>query len=127
MDLEKNPDPSVQTNLAADIPDSAPGLQAIRVREILDSDKFKELVKKRLKVSLSLTALMLIVYFGFILTIAFYKELLAIKIGEHITLGLPVGIGIIVFAWLLTGIYTRWANRDYDKSVRQLRNEILEN
>jgi len=102
------------------------GLQASRVKEILESEKFKNLVKKRLTVSLSLTAIMLIVYFGFMLTIAFYKELLALKIGEHITIGLPVGIGVIVFAWLLTGIYTRWANNKYDKAVRELRNEILE-
>lgn len=102
------------------------GIQATRVSEILNSEKFKDLVKKRLKVSLSLTAVMLVVYFGFMLTIAFYKELLAIKIGEHITIGLPIGIGIIVFAWLLTGFYTRWANNKYDKAVRELRNEILE-
>lgn len=102
------------------------GIEINRVKEILDSEKFRNLVTKRLKVSLSLTALMLLVYFGFILTIAFYKELLAIKIGAHLTLGLPVGIGIIVFAWLLTGFYTRWANNKYDKSVRELRNEILE-
>lgn len=102
------------------------GIKADRVKEILDSEKFKDLVKKRLSVSLSLTVIMLIVYFGFMLTIAFYKDLLALKIGEHITIGLPIGIGIIVFAWLLTGIYTRWANNKYDKSVRELRNEILE-
>lgn len=102
------------------------GIQASRVKEILESEKFINLVKKRLTVSLSLTAIMLIVYFGFMLTIAFYKELLALKIGEHITIGLPVGIGVIVFAWLLTGIYTRWANNKYDKAVRELRNEILE-
>lgn len=102
------------------------GIQPKRVKEILESPKFQDLVKKRLKVSLSLTALMLIVYFGFILTIAFNKELLAVKIGEHITVGLPIGISIIVFAWLITGLYTRWANKDYDKSVRELRNEILE-
>lgn len=102
------------------------GIEANRVKDILESEKFRNLVKKRLKVSLSLTAIMLLVYFGFILIIAFYKELLAIKIGEHITLGLPIGVGIIVFAWLLTGLYTRWANSKYDKSVRELRNEILE-
>lgn len=102
------------------------GIQASRVSEILESEKFKILVKKRLTVSLSLTAIMLLVYFGFMLTIAFYKDLLAIKIGEHITLGLPIGIGVIVFAWLLTGFYTRWANNKYDKAVRELRNEILE-
>jgi uncharacterized membrane protein (DUF485 family) len=102
------------------------GIQASRVKEILDSKKFKDIVKKRLRVSLSLTALMLFVYFGFMLTIAFYKELLAVKIGEHITIGLPIGLGVIVFAWLLTGFYTRWANNKYDKAVRELRNEILE-
>lgn len=97
-----------------------------RVKEILNSEKFKNLVRKRLKVSITLTIIMLVVYFGFILTIAFYKELLAYKIGDFITIGLPIGIGIIIFAWILTGIYTRWANKDYDKSVRELRNEILE-
>lgn len=97
-----------------------------KVQEIVNSDKFKKLVKKRLSVSLTLTAAMLVVYFGFILTIAFNKELLAVKIGEHITIGLPIGIGLIVFAWLLTGVYTRWANQSYDKSVRELRNQVLE-
>ncbi len=98
-----------------------------RVHQILTSEKFKNLVRKRLTVSIALTIIMLSVYFGFMLLLAFYKEFLSIKIGEHITLGLPIGIGIIVFAWLLTGIYTRWANSKYDKSVRELRNEILEN
>ena len=95
------------------------------VRNILESESFKSLVKKRLSVSLILTFVMLAVYFGFILTIAFNKELLAAKIGDVFTVGLPVGIGIIVFAWLLTGVYTRWANHSYDKRVRDLRNQIL--
>lgn len=97
-----------------------------RVREIIDSEKFRKLVKQRLKFSITLTIIILLVYFGFILLIAFFKEFLSIKIGEHLTLGLPIGIGIIIFAWLLTGYYTRWANKDYDKAVRELRNEILQ-
>ncbi len=96
------------------------------VRKILESEKFKMLVMKRVSVSLTLTVIMLIVYFGFILSIAFYKEFLAQKIGDYITIGLPIGIGIIIFAWLLTGIYIYWANNKYDKSVRELRNQILE-
>jgi uncharacterized membrane protein (DUF485 family) len=100
-------------------------IKSERVQEIVNSEKFKELVKKRLRVSLTLTAVILFVYFGFILTIAFYKEILAAKIGEHLTIGLPIGIGIIVFAWLLTGVYTRWANNSYDKSVRELRDQVL--
>lgn len=94
------------------------------VRRILESEKFQALVRKRVRVSLTLTIIMLTVYFGFILVIAFDKQLLATKIGEHITLGLPIGIGIIIFAWLLTGVYTRWANSSYDVSVRELKQQI---
>ncbi len=96
-----------------------------KLKQIIDSDKFKELVRKRMIVSVSLTIIMLFVYFGFILVIAFNKELLSSKIGEHLTIGLPIGIGIIIFAWLLTGLYIRWANNKYDKSVRDLRNQIM--
>jgi uncharacterized membrane protein (DUF485 family) len=103
------------------------GIKAERVKEILESEKFKTLVKKRITVSLTLTVIMLIVYFGFILTIAFNKEILSTKIGEHLTIGLPIGIGIIIFAWVLTGIYINWANKKYDKAVRELRNEVLGN
>lgn len=96
------------------------------VRKILESDKFKALVRKRVSVSITFTVIMLVVYFGFTLTIAFNKEALAAKIGEHMTIGLPIGIGIIIFAWLLTGAYTRWANSSYDKSVRELRKQIAD-
>lgn len=102
------------------------GINEARVQEIVNSKSFKELVRKRLNFSLTLTIVMLVVYFGFILVVAFYKELLAVKIGEHITLGLPIGIGVILFAWILTGIYIRWANKTYDKSVRELRNQVLQ-
>lgn len=102
------------------------GINEERVQEIVNSESFKNLVSKRLNFSLTLTIIMLVVYFGFILIIAFYKELLAVKIGEHLTLGLPIGVGIILFAWLLTGVYIRWANKTYDKSVRELRNQVLQ-
>ncbi|MBR9977152.1 MAG: DUF485 domain-containing protein [Bacteroidetes bacterium] len=96
------------------------------VRGILESEEFLSLVRKRVSVSLTLTIIMLVVYFGFILTIAFNKEFLAMKIGEHMTIGLPIGIGVIVFAWLLTGVYTRWANSSYDRSVREMRKKITD-
>lgn len=95
------------------------------VRKILNSDEFRKLVRKRVSVSISLTILMLIVYIGFILLIAFNKEFLATKIGEHLTIGLPIGIGVIIFAWLLTGIYIHWANSSYDQKVRELKNQLM--
>lgn len=100
-------------------------IKSIDVKEIINSEKFKKLVRMRNVVSISLTIIMLTVYFGFILLIAFNKEFLASKIGEHVTIGLPIGIGVIVFAWLLTGVYIRWANKNYDSTVNELRNQIL--
>lgn len=94
------------------------------VSKILNSKEFHQLVKKRRSVSILFTGLMLSVYFGFILLIAFNKPFLSTNIGEHITLGLPLGIGIIVFAWLLTGLYIYWANNKYDKSVLDIKNQI---
>lgn len=101
-------------------------IQKDSATEIVNSPEFKMLVQRRMTFSLTLTVLMLTVYFGFILIIAFNKELLAMKVGTHLTLGIPAGIGIILFAWLLTGVYTRWANKKYDSAVRELRNRLLQ-
>ncbi len=100
-------------------------LRQEQVHSIVTSEKFQKLVKMRATVSFSLTLLMLIIYFGFILLVAFNKEFLAGKIGEYITIGLPIGIGVIVFAWLLTGVYIWWANNKYDRLVKEFRNQIL--
>jgi uncharacterized membrane protein (DUF485 family) len=86
----------------------------------LDEDAFRRLVRAKWTISLVLTALILIIYFGFILVLAFAKDVLTAKIGTHLTLGLPVGLGVILSACVLTGIYVYWANRTYDASVRDI-------
>lgn len=101
-------------------------LQAHEIRAILALPEFQILIKTQRTVSLTLTALMLLLYFGFILLIAWRKDLLAIKLGEHLTLGLPLGLGLILVTCLLTGIYVNWANHRYDASVRALRTKVLE-
>lgn len=92
--------------------------------KIQETEEFKKFVTRKWTVSLSLAAIMLLAYFGFILTVAFRKELLATPLGKGLTLGLPVGLGIIVLAWLLTGIYVRWANKNYDQKAEELRKKI---
>ena len=65
---------------------------------------------------------MLVVYFGYVALIAFDKPLLARPIGGGVTsLGIPVGVGVILLAILLTGIYVRRANRENDPIVKALR------
>jgi uncharacterized membrane protein (DUF485 family) len=93
--------------------------------DILISEDFKKLVSRRWIFSITLTFLMLAVYFGFILTVAYHKELLVTKISKGLTLGIPLGIGIILFAWILTGIYVSWANKIYDRHVKELKDKII--
>lgn len=87
----------------------------------IDTRQFSALVRNRWTVSLSLTAVMLAVYYGFILTLAFRAELFAMPVGGHMTLGIPIGIGVIVASWLLTGIYVGWANTRHDQAVDNLK------
>ncbi|WP_291320140.1 DUF485 domain-containing protein [Desulfonatronospira sp.] len=86
----------------------------------MDKEKFRRLVVNRWKVSLTLTAIMMLAYFGFILILAYAPHLLSMKIGEHMTLGIPVGIFVIVLAFILTGIYVFWSNSYYDKAVEEV-------
>ncbi|MGV3585956.1 MAG: DUF485 domain-containing protein [Adhaeribacter sp.] len=92
---------------------------------IIESPEFKKLVSKRWSVSLVLTLIMLAVYIGFLLVVAFSKESLAAKISPNLTWAIPIGLGIILFAWILTGIYVFWANNNYDEAVQELKNKVL--
>jgi len=94
------------------------------VHEILEDEEFKSLAKKKNTISLILTVLELFIYFGFISLIAFNKAFLASKFSGAITLGIPIGIGVIVLSWILTGIYVNWANKKYDPMVENVKNKI---
>jgi uncharacterized membrane protein (DUF485 family) len=92
--------------------------------QVLGSPEFRALVSRRRAVAVVLTVAMLVVYFGFILLLAFSRESLATPLGEHLTLGIPVGLGVILIAWLLTGIYVAWANGRYDAAVEALKGRL---
>ncbi|MFP3514903.1 DUF485 domain-containing protein [Pseudomonas sp. SIMBA_077] len=90
---------------------------------IQNSPRFKELVKKRERFAWILSAIMLGLYAGFILLIAYGSHIMGAKLyaGSAITWGIPIGIGLILSAFLLTAIYIRRANGEFD----DLNNAIL--
>ncbi|MCB1914836.1 MAG: DUF485 domain-containing protein [Rhodocyclaceae bacterium] len=95
------------------------------VRRMKENPRYQELVSKRSRFGWILTAVMMLVYYGYIMIIAFDKELLAIKLGDGVmTLGIPVGIGIIIFTVILTGIYVRRANGEFDEMTEELVKEV---
>ena len=91
------------------------------VDKILRDPKYQELQAKRNRLAIILTILMLVVYYGYISLIAFDKEFLAQPIGSGVTtLGIPIGFGVIVFTVLITGIYVRRANGEFDKLTKEI-------
>ncbi len=94
--------------------------------KIKEDAEFKTLVKKRRKFSLILTSTILAVYFSFILTIAYAPSFFATALcqGSVTTLGIPVGIGIILISFILTGVYVRRANREFDLILNRLKDDV---
>ena len=71
----------------------------------------------RWRLALLLTAVMTLVYVGFILLIAFNKPLLGTILMPGLSLGLLLGVLLILTAWALIMIYVRWTNTHYDSRV----------
>jgi uncharacterized membrane protein (DUF485 family) len=92
--------------------------------DVVASPEFKALVKRRWSVSLVMLVLLFVSYYGYVLLVAGNKEFVSQKIDGVTTLAIPLGVAVIVFAWLLTAIYVAWANRSYDPEVERLKNEI---
>ena len=99
-------------------------MSELKIQEVLQSKEFKKLIKKRWAVALLLTTVMLLAYFGFLLMVAFDKDFFKQKVGEVTTIAIPIGIGLIVLAWVMTGIYTYWANNFYDKEVEEIKKKL---
>jgi uncharacterized membrane protein (DUF485 family) len=86
-----------------------------RLREI------ERLGAARWRLTLGLTAAMMVIYFGFILMVAYAKPLLGTPLVPGLSLGILFGALVIVSAWVLIWFYVRWANRHYDSAVDRLR------
>ena len=88
--------------------------------------KFAELVQQRNKLARTLTIAMLVIYFGFILLVAFAPGFLGTPLGEGTvtTIGIPLGLLVIVSAFVLTGIYVAKANSSFDRLNEELLREV---
>jgi uncharacterized membrane protein (DUF485 family) len=105
----------------------APGRSAVEpasYARIRQNPKFAELVQQRNVLARTLTVAMLVIYFGFILLVAFAPGLLAVKIGAVTTIGIPLGLLVIVSAFVLTGIYVAKANTSFDRLNDELLREV---
>ena len=95
-------------------------------KRIASHPKYQELKAKRTSFGWWLTVAMLVVYYGFILLIAFDKELLAARTGSGVmTWGMPIGLAVIVFTIVITAIYVRRANNEFDQLSDDITKAVL--
>ncbi|HEU4429076.1 MAG TPA: DUF485 domain-containing protein [Myxococcota bacterium] len=78
---------------------------------------------RRARVVAALSGATVLVYFGFILLVAFAPARLGTLLVPGLSLGIALGAAVIVLAWAFTALYVRWANRRYDPALRALRDD----
>ena len=102
-------------------------MQQDLVHAIKSNPKYHELVSKRRTFAVILAIIMLVIYYGFILIIAFNKEFLSQPLwsGSITTVGIPIGLGVIISAFILTGIYVYRANSEFDRLTNEIKEEVL--
>ena len=89
--------------------------------KIEQDPNYRELVHRRSSLGWMLSLIMLFIYFGFILLVAYAPKFLGTPIGAGvITIGIPIGLCVIVLAFALTGIYVSKANSSYDALIRKI-------
>ena len=96
------------------------------VQRIVSNPHYQALKSKRSSFGWWLTLAMMVVYYGFIMLVAFNKELLSQKLGAGVmTVGIPVGFGVIIFTIVITIIYVRRANTEFDDLSDAVKKAVL--
>ena len=93
-----------------------------RVEKIQSDPRFQTLVAKRSRFAWQLSSVILVLYFGFILVVAFAPGILGTPLwpGAVTTIGIPVGILIIIAAFVITGLYVRRSNAEFDPEMASI-------
>lgn len=95
------------------------------VERIESNPKYKELVSKRNGFGIKLGVFVLVMFYAYILTIAFNKEILATKIGDGITtIAFPIALAILVISFITTIIYVRRANTEFESLTNEIKKDV---
>ena len=85
---------------------------------------YQKLVSERKSFGWTLAIITLVIYYGYIAIVAFAPSVIAIKVSGDITVGIILGVAIILASILLTGIYVLRANSEYDDLTNAIVNDV---
>ena len=95
------------------------------VLKIKSNPKYQELVSKRNSFSLKLSIFVLVMFYTYILVIAFNKEILATRIGDGVmTIAFPIGAAIIIISFLTTLVYVKRANGEFEDLTNEIKEDV---
>lgn len=89
---------------------------------IRQNPRFAELVEKRTRFATTLAAIVLVVFYGFILLVAFAPDLIGKRLfdGSNLTFGVLAGLLQFIIFWVLTLVYVRRANGEFDDINKEI-------
>jgi uncharacterized membrane protein (DUF485 family) len=99
------------------------------VTKVRSNPKYQQLIKKRSVFAWTLSAIVCLIYYGFIMIIAFKEKIgnvlgTSLNEGSITTVGIPIGVLVILSAFLLTGIYVWRANTEFDRLTKEIKDEV---
>ena len=95
------------------------------VEKIESNPKYKELISKRNSLGIKLGIFVIVMFYAYILVIAFNKELLATKIGDGVTtIAFPIALAILVISFITTLIYVRRANGEFEDLTNEIKKDV---
>jgi len=96
-----------------------------QIEHVKNNPKYQKLVTERSKFAWTLSIIMLVMYYAFIMVIAFDPSLFGTKMGAGVmTVGIPVGIAIIFISFILAGVYVKRANGEFDQLTKEVKEEL---
>lgn len=96
-------------------------MNAQGAQDIAQDADFQLLQRSKNRISLVLTLATMLSFYGFVVLFGWHSNWLAQSFSGSINRGIPLGIGVIVLSWILTGVYVRWANTQYDALVEKVK------
>ncbi|MDD3481698.1 DUF485 domain-containing protein [Azovibrio restrictus] len=90
-----------------------------RIRE---NPKFQDLVARRSRYSWTLSAIVVLVFYGFVMVVAFNPKLIGQPVAEGSmwTIGIAFGLLIFISFWLMTAVYVHRANGEFDRMSQEV-------
>ena len=92
---------------------------------IRSNPRFQELVAKRQGFATLLSIIVLTIFYGFFMVVAFNPKLIGQRLseGSYVTVGIAAELFMFIFFWVLTAVYVKRANGEFDEMTAEIVND----